>query len=329
MIKYFIKRLLWTIPVMLGVLVVVFTITYFTPGDPVMTILGTGYTPERYAAMAHEFGLDKGYFGQIGSYIWNLISQGSFGKSFASNIPIAQEIAIRFPVTLKLALLSTFFVVVVGLPLGILSATKQYSAFDTSLTAVALILCAVPSFILALLSLILFGVKLRWLPISGLDTWKSWILPVATNALGGIAVLMRMTRTTMLEVIRQDYIRTARAKGLKESVVVRRHALQNCLIPVLTVIGSNLTMQLAGAIIIETIFNINGMGMYLMQGILARDYPVINGTVILIAFIVCVMNLAVDLLYALVDPRIKAQYTSGKRKAKAIRKLRNAKTEVE
>jgi peptide/nickel transport system permease protein len=313
---------------MFGVLIIVFTITYLTPGDPVKTMLGNGYTPEKYAEMAHAFGLDKGYFGQIGTYIWNLVSHASLGKSFASNIPIAQEMAARIPVTFKIAFLSIFIIVITGLPLGILSATRQYSVLDVSLTSLALITAAIPAFVLAILALVLFGVELRWLPISGLKTWQSWILPVATNSVGGTAVIMRMTRTTMLEVIRQDYIRTARSKGLKENAVIFRHALKNCLIPVMTVIGGYLAMLLSGAIIVETIFSIPGLGMYLMGGINARDYPVINGTVILMSFIVCGMNLIVDVLYAFVDPRIKSLYVSTKRSARAIQKLLNEKAEV-
>jgi len=309
---------------MLGVLIVVFTITYLTPGDPVKTILGTGYTPEKYAVKARDLGLDKGYFGQLGSYIWNLLTHLSMGKSFMSSIPVTTELAHRIPVTFKIALLSIVVIVITGLPLGILSATRQYSLLDTGLTSFALIMCAIPAFVLALLALVLFGVKLKWLPISGLATWKAWILPVATNSLGGTAVIMRMTRTTMLEVIRQDYIRTARAKGLKEGAIVRRHALKNCMIPVTTVAGSFLAFLMSGAIIVETIFSIPGLGMYLMTGITQRDYPVINGTVILIAFIICAMNLIIDVIYAFIDPRIKSQYVSPKRGAKAVAKLNKA-----
>ena len=313
LIKYIIKRLIVTIPVMLGVLIIVFTISYLTPGDPVTTILGSAWTPEKYAEKSKELGLDKGYLGQLGSYIWNLVTKFSMGKSYATNIPVMQELASRIPVTFKIAFLCVCMMVLIGIPLGILSATRQYSALDMSLTSLALILAAVPAFVLALLCLILFGVKLKWFPISGVSTWKSWVLPVATDALGGVAVVMRMTRTTMLEVVRQDYIRTARSKGLKENAIIRRHALKNCMIPVVTVVGSWLAVLMCGALIIETIFSIPGVGMYLMGGISARDYPIINGAVVFISFIMCAMNLIVDILYALIDPRIKTQYISNKR----------------
>ena len=320
MFRYIIKRILWMIPVMVGVIVVVFTITYFTPGDPVVTILGKGATdPVRYAAKQAELGLDKGYFGQLTSYIWGIASRLDFGKSFASNIPISTEIARRLPITFRLNVAGLLLMVVVGLPLGMISALKQYSILDTSLTSIALLGAAIPGFIVALLALVLFGVTLRWLPLSGLSTFKSWILPVGSSAFGGVTVFLRMTRTTMLEVIRQDYIRTARAKGQKEGVVIRKHALKNCLIPLATVFGGFLTTLFSGSIIVETIFAIPGMGMYLMAGIIARDYNVINGVVFVISFLICAINLIVDIAYAFIDPRIRSQYISKKREARIER----------
>jgi peptide/nickel transport system permease protein len=327
-ILYILKRILWVIPVMLGVLIIVFTITYFTPGDPIANMLGNGYTPERYAAKAAEFGLDKSYIEQLADYTLKAFTRFDLGKSFLSNVEISEEIASRFPVTFKLGLLTMIVMIIVGLPLGIFSAMRQYSALDAALTVVALLLNAIPAFVLALLCLVLFGVYLKWLPVNGLETWQSWILPVITSAAPGIAVATRMTRTTMLEVIRQDYIRTARSKGMKESDVIRKHALINCLIPLITVIGGFMTVVLSGSIIVETIFGIPGLGMYLMGGIIARDYPVINGAVLLISFMVCMLNLVIDLLYALIDPRIKARYISQKRKVKAIDKILSDGAEV-
>jgi len=316
LLKYIIKRVLWIIPVMLGVIIIVFTITYFTPGDPVVTILGKGATdPVRYAAKAAELGLDKGYIGQLTSYIWGIVSRLDFGRSFASNVPISVEIANRLPITFRLNIVGLLLMVAIGLPLGMISAIKQYSILDTSLTSIALIGAAIPGFVVALLALVLFGVVLRWLPLSGLSSFKSWILPVGSSAFGGVTVFLRMTRTTMLEVIRQDYIRTARAKGQKEGIVIRKHALKNCLIPLTTVFGGFLTTLFSGSIIVETIFAIPGMGMYLMSGITARDYPVINGVVFMISFLICAINLIVDIAYAFIDPRIRSQYISKKREA--------------
>ena len=318
MLRYIIKRILWIIPVMLGVLVVVFTITYFTPGDPVQTILGKASTPERYAAKAAELGLDKSYFEQLGTYIWKIVTKFDFGKSFNTNRPIATEIMARAPVTFRLNLMGLLIMVAIGLPLGMISALKQYSILDTSLTSIALIGAAIPSFILALLCLVLFGVVLKWLPLSGLNSWKSYILPVGTPAFGGVTIFLRMTRTTMLEVIRQDYIRTARAKGQKESVVIRKHALKNCLIPLATIFGGFLATLFSGSIIGETIFGIPGMGTYLYGGISARDYPIINGTVFMISFMICSINLVVDVAYSFIDPRIRSLYVSKKREKRLL-----------
>jgi peptide/nickel transport system permease protein len=183
----------------------------------------------------------------------------------------------------------------------------------------SLILSSIPAFVLAILSALFFGVVVRWLPVTGLATWRSWILPVVCSSIGGLATYLRMTRTTMLEVIRQDYITTARAKGLKENVVVRRHALRNCLIPLTTVIGLFVAAMFSGSIIVETIFSINGMGCFLLDGILARDYPVINGAIVSISLLVCLANLLVDITYAFIDPRIRAQFAPSYKAAKKRR----------
>ena len=305
------------IPVMLGVLVIVFTISYFTPGDPVTAILGANYTPESYQHLRVQLGLDKPFFVQLFNYFWNLVTQGDMGVSYSTGHPVALEILHRFPVTFKIGIFSVLIMVGLGIPLGILSATKQYSVADYAVTSLALILAAIPSFVMALFAVLLFSVKLRWLPVTGLDSWESYILPLLSNSLGGIAGVARMTRTSMLEVIRQDYIRTARSKGLKEGLVIRRHALKNALIPVVTVIGFMLSMVMAGSIIVETIFAVPGMGMFMMNGISGRDYPVINGCVLVLSLIICVMNLLVDIVYAFIDPRIKALFITSKRKAKA------------
>ena len=321
MIRYILSRAIWIIPVLIGVTIIVFTITYFTPGDPITTILGSAYTPEAYEAKKLELGLYGGYFEQLGRYIWRVFTRFDFGRSLQTSIPVATEIGNRLPVSMRVSLSALLLMVAVGLPLGMVSALKQYSVLDTSLTGLALLLAAIPGFVLALLALILFGVVLRWVPIAGVLSWKGWVLPIVCSSLGGIAVYLRMSRTTMLEVIRQDYIRTARAKGQVESIVVRRHALKNCLIPLVTVFGGMLTMMFSGSIIIETIFALPGMGMYMMSGIVARDYPVINGVVLMISFMVCVINILVDILYAFIDPRIRAHYQSKKQKEAVTRLL--------
>ena len=318
MVLYLIKRILWIIPVLIGVTVIVFTITYFTPGDVVEFMLGTALTPETYATISAEYGLDKSYIEQLGTYIWKIITKFDFGKSFQSSISVTKEITNRLPVTLQLSLSSILLMVAIGLPLGMISALKQYSVLDASLTGIALFLAAIPGFVLALLALLLFSVTLRWVPVSGLTSWKGWILPIACSALIGIAMFLRMTRTTMLEVIRQDYIRTARAKGQAESVVIRKHAFKNCLIPLTTVFGGTLAIMLGGSLIIETIFSIPGMGMYMLSGISARDYPIINGSVLIFSFFICAINILVDVAYAFIDPRIMSQYQAKKKKERIL-----------
>jgi len=313
--RYIIKRLLWVIPVMLGVLLIVFTISYLAPGDPVRTALGSGFTEERYLAKKAEMGLDKSFVVQLWNYLKNVVLHFDFGKSYLSNLSVKDEIVHRLPVTLGIGLLGVILTVIIGIPFGMVSAIKQYSIYDYSVTVLSLLFAAIPNFVGALLLILLFSVNLKWLPITGLDSWKAWILPVISNSIAGVAVVTRMSRTSILEVTRQDYIRTARAKGLEEGKVIRKHVLVNSLIPIITVIGGQMTMIVAGSVIVESLFSIPGLGMYLYTGISNRDYPIINGCVLLIAFFVCIMNLLTDIAYAFVDPRIKAQYRSKKRKA--------------
>lgn len=314
MLKYILKRILWMIPVMLGVLLIVFTISYFTPGDPVIAILGANVTPEAYAAKAAELGLDKPFFGQFFNYLKNIILHFDFGNSYLSKISVSSELVKRFPVSLKIGILGVLLTIIIGIPLGIISATKQYSALDYISSTLAIICAAIPNFCLALYAILIFCVKLKILPITGLATPAAWILPIVCNCISGVAVVTRMTRTSMLEVVRQDYIRTARAKGLTEKQVLFRHALPNALISVITVIGTQMSLIVAGSVIIEQIFAIKGVGSYLLSGIIGRDYNSLNGSVLLLSFFVCVMNLLTDIAYALVDPRIKAQYTGRKKK---------------
>jgi peptide/nickel transport system permease protein len=297
------------IPVILGVILIVYCISYFAPGDPVMTILGTaGYTPEKYDALQKSLGLDQPFFVQYLTYIKNVFLHGDFGQSYAYRNDIATELVTRAPYSLKLGLLSIVVMVVLAIPAGIISAVKQYSVLDNVVTVVSMFLAGMPNFWFAILMMLLFNVKLGWLPASGVKTWTSWIMPVLSLSLTSMASVLRMTRSSVLEVIRQDYIRTARAKGISEGKVISRHVLKNALIPVLTVVGMQLGGIIGGSVVIETIFNMPGIGNYMMSAISNRDYPAINGCVLVLSISICVVNLIVDVLYAYVDPRIKAQY---------------------
>jgi len=296
------------LPVLLGVTFIVFTLTYFTDGDPARIRLGLQASQEDVEAFREQLGLNDPFLEQFVRYVGNVV-QLDIGVSFASDRPVFDEIISRFPTTMQLAAMSVLIAILLGVPLGILSATKQYTIFDTSANFVGLMGISIPNFWLSMMLVLFFGVTLRWLPTSGFDTPLHWILPSFSIGLSSTAIIMRMTRSSMLEVLRQDYIRTARAKGQKESKVIIKHALKNALIPVITVVGIEVGVLLGGAILTENIFSINGIGRYMVDSIQTRDYPVIQGGVLLIAALFTFVNLFVDIIYAYVDPRIKAQYS--------------------
>lgn len=296
------------IPVMIGVIFIVFTISYFMPGDPVATALGSDYTQEEYDKMEAQLGLTGGYVEQLTNYFGRLF-RGNLGVSYQTRRPVTDELSGRIWTSIKLGLMSCCLTCIIAIPCGIICAVKQNSVLDYSITTLAIFVASMPGFWVALMFIILFCQKLMWLPASGLSTWKHYILPVVCNGLSPIAVTARMTRSSMLEVIRQDYVRTARAKGLKESKVIIGHALKNALIPVITVIGAQFSMIIGGSVIIESIFNIQGMGARLVTAIGQRDYSMILGITIVISAFTMIIMLVVDLVYAAVDPRIKAEFS--------------------
>lgn len=316
MLKFIFKRLLWMIPVLAGVLFIVFTINHFAPGDPVLALLGNSYTQEQYDEKEAELGLDQPFFVQFYRYVKNVVTRFDLGTSYQSKRAVSTELLARFPVTLKLGLIGVCITALIGIPFGIISATHQYSPLDYSVTSVSLFFASMPNFWMALMMILVFSLKLKWFPATGLDDWKGWVLPALALGLSPIASVTRQTRSSMLEVIRQDYIKTARAKGLSEGKVIYKHALKNALIPVVTVIGMQISLIMAGSVIVENIFSIPGVGSLLMSAINNKDYPVIQGTVLMLSACVCVMNLLVDLIYGFIDPRIMAMYSGGKKKAK-------------
>ena len=271
------------IPVLLGVLLIVFTISHFMPGDPVISVLGTEFTEEEYVAKKHEMGLDKSYFEQFFNYVYKLVTRGDLGTSYATSQPVANEIHNRIWISLAIGVLGLLVTALIGIPFGILSATKQYSVWDYSVTVAAMFFASVPGFWLALMMMIVFALKLRWLPASGITTWKHYIMPVLCNAMMSVASTTRMTRSSMLECIRQDYIRTARAKGLKESAVIWKHALKNALIPVITMIGGQMSMLIGGSVIVESIYNIPGMG--LQERVVVYKHALVNALIPVITII--------------------------------------------
>lgn len=311
--KYIVKRLLWMIPILLGVTVIVFTFMYITPGNAASILLGDSATPENVAALEKELGLDQPYVVQLLNYIKNIVINHDLGTSYRTKQPVMGEILIRLPNTLKLATLAIILAAIIGIITGIISAVRQYTIADRIATSVALIGVSMPPFWLGLLLIMVFSVKLGVLPSSGISTWKHWILPAVTLGTAVAGIIMRMTRSSMLDVIRQDYIKTARAKGQKEVLVIVKHEFRNALIPIVTVIGVQFGTLMAGAILCESIFAINGVGKFLVDSIYNKDYPSVMGTVLIVAVLCTVVNLLVDILYCFIDPRIKSVYKASKK----------------
>jgi len=281
---------------------------YFTPGDAADMILGDSATVQQRELLREQLHLNDPFLMQYGNYIKNIITKGDLGTSYTTRLSVTKELLTYFPTTIKLAVFSSFLAAILGIIFGIISATKQYSIIDKITTALALVGVSMPNFWLGMMLIIVFAVNLRWLPPSGFNTAASWILPTITLSCVGVAQLTRMTRSSMLEVIRQDYIRTARSKGLGESAIVFRHALKNALIPVITAIGLTVSRLLGGAVLAESVFSVPGLGKLMVDAIKQRNFPIVQGGVLLIAFSMSVVNLIVDILYAFADPRIRSQY---------------------
>jgi len=321
MLEYIVRRLLFMIPLLLGITIITFVVVHLSPGGPadMLTGLSPKVSAEAKARLHSLYGLDKPLHVQY--WLWlSRIVRFDFGESFKDGRLVIIKVLERLPATLLLNVLSLLLIFFIALPIGILSAVRQDSFFDKGMTVFVFLGFSVPAFWLALLLMLLFGVVLGWLPISGMhsvnfpyfsfwgklwDIIKHLILPVFVSAFGGLAYLSRYSRTSMLEVLRQDYIRTARAKGLPEKKVIYRHALRNALIPIVTLLGLSLPALIGGGFIFETIFAWPGMGRLGYQAIMARDYPVIMGVGIIAALLTLLGNLIADITYAFIDPRIR------------------------
>lgn len=317
MLKYILKRLLLLIPVIIGISFIIFSIMQLTPGDPAREILGDNAAQEAVDALREEMGLNDPFLVQYGRYMWRA-ARGNFGTSYQTGQSVMKQILERFPTTIYLAIGATLVAIIIGVPVGLISAVKQYSLMDDVSTIFSMVLTAIPNFWLGLVLMLALSLKLKWFPAYGATSLKHFVLPWITLSCMTLAVLIRMTRSSMLEVIRQDYIRTARAKGAKESRIVFRHALRNALLPVITVIGTQLSVQLGGAIIVETVFSIPGLGTMIISGIKTKDIPVVMGGVMFIALVGGLVNLLVDILYAYIDPRLKSRYVGTKRTKKQL-----------
>lgn len=300
---YIVKRLLLAVPVLFGVAFLVFAMVRIIPGDPARVIAGEAATEEVVAGIRRDLGLDRPLPEQFATFMGSLL-RGDFGRSIRSRAPVSVELAARIPNTVQLAVAGLIVAVVIGVGAGIVSAVRPYSLLDTAVMLVALAGLSMPVFWSGLMLILIFAVRLGWLPAVGTGSLAHLVLPALT--LGGTtaAIIARMTRSSMLEVMRSDYIRTARAKGLAEAAVINRHAFRNALVPVITVVGLQMGTLLSGAVLTESVFAWPGLGRLLVEGVLARDYPIVQASVLLVAASFVVVNLLVDVLYAVVDPRI-------------------------
>jgi len=306
MIRYVAGRLVALIPVLFGVSLVAFSILKFVPGDPAREVAGLDASPEDVEMIRNDLGLDRPVYIQYLRFVGNAM-RGEFGRSIKSQRPVLNELTARLPNTIALAVAAMAFAVLVGASLGITAATRRHSLWDNATMAIATMGISVPIFWLGLMLMLVFAVQLRWLPSTGTGGPQHLVLPAVTLGFASAAIIARQVRSAMLEVLQQDYVRTARAKGLRERTVVLRHGLKNALIPAVTIVGLQFGYLLAGAVVTETVFAWPGLGRLLVDSIKFRDFPVVQSTILWLALIFSLVNLAVDLAYGYLDPRIKRQ----------------------
>ncbi len=289
--------------------IVVFTMMYLAPGDPARLQLGQGVAEDVLAARRHELGIDQPYLTQLGSFLYNTFIRFDFGESWQYSVPVMDELLVRLPRTLMIGIPAMILNVVIGTLLGIYAATQEGKWQDSATMVITMILVSAPDFWVALMLILLFSVQLGWLPAFGISSLSCYIMPIIASALPVLAVNARQARSSMLEVIRADFVTTARAKGQKYSVIVWKHMFPNALMPIITGVAGGLTKIVAGSPVIESVFSIPGMGAYLLSGVNYRDRPVVCGCVVFFALFTSIIVLLMDLAYAYLDPRIKAQYS--------------------
>jgi peptide/nickel transport system permease protein len=312
MFAYIVRRILATIPVMAVVALFVFSLLYIAPGDPAAVIAGDQATPADVERIRQNLGLDRPFLVRFGEWVWRIL-QGDLGVSIFTNLPVSTMIAQRVQPTLSLMVLTLILAVVVAVPMGVLAAWKQGTLIDRAVMGFAVLGFSVPVFVVGYLLAYVFALELDWLPVQGYTSLDQGVWPWLENlilpsvALGGvyIALIARITRATMLEVLQQDYIRTARAKGAGQGSVLFLHALKNAAVPIVTVIGIGIALLIGGAVVTESVFAIPGLGRLTVDAILRRDYPVIQGVILLFSFVYVLVNLLIDILYTLLDPRIR------------------------
>ena len=310
MVNFIVRRILQTIPVLFGVIVITFILMYMVPGDPVVSMVGERYDEETIHKLRKELHLDDSLPMQFVHYVSNVL-RGDFGKSFITGGPVSEELLIKFPNTLILAVASMIIAIITGLTMGIVSSLRPQSILDKITMLFALVGISAPVFWVGLMLVLFIGVFLQWLPPTGFGGIEYIILPAITLGLRSAAYLARLTRATMLDVLNQDYIRTARMKRLPEWKVILKHGFPNILIPIITVVGTDFGSYLSGAVLTESIFGWPGIGRYALEAILKRDFPVIQGTVLFMALMFILANLIVDIFYGIVDPRMRTEGKNG------------------
>lgn len=321
--RYIIKRLLITIPTIVLVAIIIFTLLYFTPGDPAEQILGSTATTEELEAYRSYLGIDRPFFVQLGDYLYKLFIKHDLGTSWMSRMSITAEINNRLPRTFAISLYSILAGAICGIPLGVVAAVHQNGKADKFVLVISSVMQCIPGYVIAMVLIVVFALKLKWFPPYGItEGLKSYVLPCVCILIGSFAALARSMRSQMLEVIRSDYVVAAKAQGFSRNKVHYVHALPNALIPIVTQIGQQFAGALSGTMILETIFSIPGMGLYVQGAITARDVPIVTGSVVFLAIWFCLVMLAVDFLYALVDPRIKAQYEEQGKSRRVARRLK-------
>lgn len=318
MLRYVIKRLLITIPTIVFVTIIVFSLLYITPGDPAEMILGSSATEEELESYREYLGLNDPFLEQLGRYLYNLFIKFDLGDSWVYASKITDEIKTRLPISFTISMYSICVAVLTGIPMGVYAAVKQNSGFDKFVLVITSVLHCVPNYVFAMVFIMVFALQLNWFPPYGIGSVKHYILPCLCILISSFGSMARSMRTSMLEVIRSDYVMAARAQGYNKNVVYFRHALPNALIPIITQLGGSFAGAMSGSLILETIFSIPGMGLYIQGAISSRDIPIVLGSVVFLAIWFCIVMLLVDVLYAALDPRIKAQYVS-----KSQRKVRS------
>ena len=318
MVKYIIKRILLLIPILLGVSAIIFILKTFTPGDPARQILGNNATQEQIDAKRDELGLNDPVVIQYVRYIWGVV-RGDFGESYRTGEPVLSEIAPRLGVSGIITLGAVAIGAILGILLGILSAVRKYTWIDSLVLVISMFFQSVPEFVVGLFLILIFAVNLHILPASGIESPLGFIMPMLCVGLASIASYTRVTRSSMLEVMGEDYIRTARAKGQKENKIIFSHALRNAIIPVVQSIGTGLANTIGGGMVVETVFAVPGVGKYIVDSITQRNYPSVLGGALIIAFVLTIINLLVDIAFVIIDPRLKTTIITGSTRKKAAK----------